>query len=88
MRWHEAFTAFLDDKLGLEPYVPCPALFRLKNVAVAGLLHVDDLFSEGKKHGLEEMVSCVKGKYKCTVSWLCSHGDEVSFLKKSYRLVS
>ena len=87
VRWHEAFTAFLDDKLGLEPYVPCPALFRLKNVAVAGLLHVDDLFSEGKKHGLEEMVSCVKGKYKCTVSWLCSHGDEVSFLKKSYRLV-
>ena len=29
-RWHEAFTEYLDGKLGLEPYVPCPALFRLK----------------------------------------------------------
>ncbi|CAE7496760.1 RE1 [Symbiodinium microadriaticum] len=67
VRWHEAFTEFLDDKLGL--------------------LHVDDLFSEGARPGLETMVSCVKEKYKCTVSWLCAHGDEVGFLKKSYKLV-
>ena len=87
VRWHEAFTEFLDDKLGLEPYVPCPALFRLKQVDVSGLLHVDDLFSEGARSGLEAMVSCVKEKYKCTVSWLCAHGDEVGFLKKGYKLV-
>ncbi|CAE7239270.1 unnamed protein product [Symbiodinium sp. CCMP2592] len=87
IRWHESFTEYLDSKLGLEPYVPCPALFKLKNVAVAGLLHVDDLFSEGQRKGLDVMVSCVQDKYKCTVSWLCEHGDEVSFLKKAYRLV-
>ena len=87
VRWHEAFTEFLDDKLGLEPYVPCPALFRLKQVDVSGFLHVDDLFSEGARPGLETMVSCVKEKYKCTVSWLCAHGDEVGFLKRSYKLV-
>ncbi|CAE7490627.1 unnamed protein product [Symbiodinium sp. CCMP2592] len=87
IRWHESFTEYLDSKLGLEPYVPCPALFKLKNVAVAGLLHVDDLFSEGQRKGLNVMVSCVQDKYKCTVSWLCEHGDEVSFLKKAYRLV-
>ncbi|CAE7246058.1 unnamed protein product [Symbiodinium sp. CCMP2592] len=87
IRWHESFTEYLDSKLGLEPYVPCPALFKLKNVAVAGLLHVDDLFSEGQRKGLDVMVSCVQEKYKCTVSWLCEHGDEVSFLKKAYRLV-
>ncbi|CAE7327697.1 unnamed protein product [Symbiodinium microadriaticum] len=87
VRWHEAFTEFLDGKLGLEPYVPCPALFRLKQVDVSGLLHVDDLFSEGARPGLETMVACVQEKYKCTVSWLCAHGDEVGFLKKSYKLV-
>ena len=32
------------------------------------------------------MRECVKEKYKCTVSWLCAHGDEVGFLKKSYKL--
>ena len=67
--------------------MPCPALFRLKQVDVSGLLHVDDLFSEGARPGLETMVACVKEKYKCTVSWLCAHGDEVGFLKKSYKLV-
>ena len=87
VRWHEAFTEFLDGKLGFEPYVACPALFSLKQVDVSGLLHVDDLFSEGARPGLETMVSCVKEKYKCTVSWLCAHGDEVGFLKKSYKLV-
>ncbi|CAE7502067.1 RE1, partial [Symbiodinium necroappetens] len=87
VRWHEAFAEFLDGKLGLEPYVPCPALFRLKQVDVSGLLHVDDLFSEGARPGLETMVACVKEKYKGTVSWLCAHGDEVGFLKKSYKLV-
>ena len=78
----------LQKHLEIEVFKPCPSLFRMKIKDAGSLVHVDDLFCAGSIQALENLVNCVKNKYKCTVGWLINPGDEVYFLKRRYLLVT
>ena len=91
VRWYDSFMNKLKQGFDVDTYTACPALFNLTVPAkgeASGLIHVDDVFRVGKKSVLEEVVDYLKKEYKVAVEWLCSQGDVISFLKRTYRLVS
>ena len=91
-RWFSKFSETLQTEAGAELMPELPSLFRLTDGSgkphAAGLIHVDDMLSAGRRMALEGMIEKLKGQFQLRVEWICNTGDEIQFLKKRHFLLS
>ena len=84
--WFDHISSYLKEKGG---FVSCdlnPCLLR-NNLAML-LIHVDDIMVAGTTYYIENVfVPMVKEKFETSLSLMKTCGDEISFLKRTYRKV-
>ncbi|CAE7879513.1 true, partial [Symbiodinium necroappetens] len=87
-RWFGEFSSYLHEHCNTEQMPQMTSILRFPEKQGAGLLHVDDLLAAGVTSILEGCCSQLSRKYKISVQWIRSPGDELNFLKKRHVLIS
>ena len=86
--WFRDFMQEIKTAVEAEPLAEQPVLFRIPKPAGAGMVHVDDMLCTGPVKRLEDLERHLKSKFKVSVDWIRSVGEEVTFLKRRHVLVS
>ena len=87
--WYEAITGLLCSELGMVQCPESPNLLRSANMDCYVLLHVDDMLICGKSDFVDHsLLPMLKKHHKVSSSFIRAEGDEISFLKRTHRLIS
>ena len=87
--WYEDLTSVLCAELQMKQCEEYPNLLCNDDRTCTVLLHVDDMLVCGKKdYVFDKFVSTLQKHYKISASYLQDVGDELTFLKRSHRLLS
>ena len=87
--WYEAITSLLCSELGMVQCPESPNLLRSANMDCYVLLHVDDMLICGKADFVDHsLLPMLKKHHKVSSSFIREEGDEISFLKRTHRLIN
>ena len=87
--WYEDLTSVLCAELQMKQCEEYPNLLCNDDRTCMVLLHVDDMLVCGKKdYVLNKFVSTLQKHYKISASYLQDVGDELTFLKRTHRLLA
>lgn len=85
--WFDHISNFLKEKGDFKSCDLNPCL--LRNDLAMLLIHVDDIMITGSSYYIEKVfVPMIKEKFETSLSFMKCEGDEISFLKRTYRRVS
>ena len=86
--WYEAITSLLRREADMVQCPESPNLLRSSDFSCYILLHVDDMLICGKSDFIDnKLVPMLKKHHKVSSSFLREEGDEISFLKRTHRLI-
>ena len=86
--WYEDITHVLCAELEMIQCEPYPNLLANKDRSCLILLHVDDMLVTGEKQFVtSKLLSVLQRHYKVSSNFIQDVGDEISFLKRSHRLL-
>ena len=86
--WYEDILHVLCAELGMVQCEPYPNLLANKDRSCLILLHVDDMLVTGDKQFVtNKLLDVLQKHYKVSSSFIQDIGDEISFLKRSHRLL-
>ena len=84
--WFDHISQFLKDSLGFQSCVLNPCLLRNEKMMV--LVHVDGMMVMGEGQYMREVfIPMLKNKFELSCHLLEKDGDELSFLKRAYKLL-
>ena len=84
--WLDHISNFLKESLGFKACVLNPCLLRNEQMVV--LVHVDDMMVMGEGQYVRDVfIPMLKSKFELSCNFLEKVGDEISFLKRSYKLL-
>ena len=87
--WYEDLTSVLCAELQMKQCEEYPNLLCNDDRTCMVLLHVDDMLVCGRKdYVLNKFVSTLQKHYKISASYLQDVGDELTFLKRTHRLLA
>ena len=87
--WYEDLTSVLCAELQMKQCEEYPNLLCNDDRTCMVLLHVDDMLVCGKKdYVFEKFVPTLQKHYKISASYLQDVGDELTFLKRTHRLLA
>ena len=87
--WYEAITSLLCKEADMVQCPESPNLLRSVDSSCYILLHVDDMLICGKSDFVDgKLIPMLKTHHKVSSSFLRQEGDEISFLKRTHRLIS
>ena len=87
--WYEDLTSVLCAELQMKQCEEYPNLLCNDDRTRMVLLHVDDMLVCGKQdYVLDKFVSTLQKHYKISASYLQDVGDELTFLKRTHRLLA
>ena len=87
--WYEAITGLLCSELSMVQCPESPNLLRSANLDCYVLLHVDDMLICGKADFVDKpLLPMLKKHHKVSSNFIREEGDEISFLKRTHRLIS
>ena len=86
--WYEDITHVLCNELEMVQCEPYPNLLANKDRSYFILLHVDDMLVTGDKQFVtNKLLGILKKHYKVSSNFIQEIGDEITFLKRSHRLL-
>ena len=84
--WFDHISNFLKEKGNFESCDLNPCL--LRNELAMLLIHVDDIMIAGSTYYIEKVfVPMIKEKFEISLALMKTNGDEISFLKRTYRKI-
>ena len=84
--WFDRISNFLKESLGFKACVLNSCLLRNEQMVV--LVHVDDMMVMGERQYVRDVfIPMLKSKFELSCNLLEKVGDEISFLKRSYKLL-